>query len=274
MKKIWIFDKCVREAFWKIATAVLAVLSVGIIAVPEKHQVKTLIGFAIILVVCYIGVWIWANRKKSIVIKIRNTKIVIKEGDLFEQEGKKVIPVNEYFDTIVGSGIIDPRSIHAQYIRNYAKIPPNELYENIVSELKHVTPRGVDKERVPGGQIAYKLGTIFNDQNGFLLVAYSRFDKDNRAFLRSEDIAGCYINMWDQIDIHRGSDSISLPVLGASGIVRSISKDYSPQQLIELILWSFRISGINLTRNATLNIVVHSSLVKDVNFLKLKNYSD
>lgn len=274
MKKIWFFDKCVRDPFWKIATAVLAVLSVGIIAVPAKHQVKVLIGFAIILVVCYIGVWIWANKKKSIVIKIRNTKIVIKEGDLFEQEGKKVIPVNEYFDTIVGSGIIDPRSLHAQYIRNYAKISPDKLYENIVSELRPATIRAVNQKRTPGGQIAYKLGTIYNDQNGFLLVAYSRFDEDNRAFLHSEDIAECYINMWNQIDIHRGSDSISLPVLGSSGIVRSISRDYPPQQLIELILWSFRISSINLTRNATLNIVVHSSLVKDVNFLKLKNYSD
>ncbi len=274
MKKIWIFDRSVRELFWKTATAILAVFSVVIIVVPEECQYEAVFGLAIVLAVCYVGVWIYANRRRSVIIKIRNTKVIIKQGDLFKQKGKKVIPANEYFDTIVGSGIVDPQSLHAQYISKYAGVPPDKLYEDIVTELRSVKPRVIDETRVPGRQIAYKLGTVFNDQKGFLLVAYSRFDKDNRAFLCREDIAECYINMWDQIDIHRGSDSINLPVLGASGMVRSISTDYSPQQLIELILWSFRVSGINLARNATLNIIVHSSLVDDVNFLKLKNYSD
>ena len=79
--------------------------------------------------------------------------------------------------------------------------------------------------------------------------------------------------MWNEIDIHRGSNSIVLPVLGASGIVR-FRKTYTAQQLIELILWSFRISGIRLNKTATLTIVVHESLVNEIDFLKFSNYSD
>ena len=106
-----------------------------------------------------------------------------------------------------------------------------------------------------------------------LLLAYSRFDYDNRARLHNDDIVQCYTNMWNEIDIVRGTNSIAFPLLGAGGIIR-FEKPYTPQQLIELMLWSFRISGIQLSKNATLTIVVHKTVVNEVDFLKLKNYSD
>ncbi len=83
----------------------------------------------------------------------------------------------------------------------------------------------------------------------------------------------CYINMWNEIDKVRGNNSISIPLLGGSGLVR-FRKDYSPQQLIELLLWSFSISGIHLSRNATLRIVLGADVVHDIDMLRLMTYSE
>ena len=124
-----------------------------------------------------------------------------------------------------------------------------------------------------GGQIKYPLGTVYDDQDGYLLLAYSRYDSNNRARLSRDEIMQCYMNMWDQIDIHRGNNSICFPVLGGSGLVR-FDNDYSPQQLVELMLTSFRVSGINLSRNKPLQILVFGEMVDEIDFLKLADYGD
>lgn len=239
----------------------------------DEDQKISLIVLIALLIISYAIIVICANLKKKVQLKIRNTKIIIKEGDLFQEQGLKVIPVNEFFDVDIENGIIDPNTLHGQYIKNRSNKHPEELYKDIVTVLKSRNLKTVDQQRLSGKQTKYKLGTIYNDHQGFLLLAYSTFDGDNRARLHNDDIVQCYTNMWNEIDIVRGTNSIAFPVLGAGGIVR-FDKNYTPQQLIELMLWSYRISGIQLSRNATLTIVVHKSIVHDVDFLKLTNYSD
>ena len=268
-----IFNRWIFEKFGKIAAALATVFSIAIIYVQDEYQKTALIIFLSSLLLSYVGVAIHANVKKSAVLKIRNTKIIIKQGDLFEETGTKIIPMNEYFDVDIKNGVVDSASLHGQYIKNYASKTPDMLYDDIITALQSKKPKVADQKRPYGGQIKYKLGTIYDDKQGFFLLAYSKFDKDNRAFLKNDDIVQCYTNLWNEIDIIRGTKSIAFPVLGAGGIVR-FSKEYTPQQLIELILWSFRISGVHLSKKSTLSIIVHESLVKDIDFLKLSYYSD
>ena len=268
-----IFNRWILEIYTKWLVAIPTIFTIAIVYIPQEYQVFALIGLFIVLLLCYVIVAVWAMRLKKTTIRIRDTKVVIKQGDIFTEEGAKIIPVNEYFDVDTEHGIIDSDSLHGQYLNKYVKQKDRSaLYNNIIESLKSKKTITVDQER-SGGQIRYQLGTIYNDKNGFYLLAYSRFDLENRAFLGNEDIAGCYLNMWNEVDILRGSQSIALPVLGAGGIVR-FSKDYSTQQLIELILWSFRLSGIRLSKTAILTIVVHKSLVNEVDFLRLRTYSD
>lgn len=268
-----LFHKWVIEKFSKIAAAMTTVFSILIIYIPLQCQGMAFWVLLGVLFLSYLGVVICANLKKRVTIKIRNTKIIIKSGDLFKESGYKVIPVNEYFDVDIKNGIIDGNSLHGQYIEKYAKCSPKELYKNIIGSLGNKNLSIIDQQKELGGKNKYKLGTIYKDKHGFLLLAYSTFDNNNRAWLHNDDIVQCYTNMWNEIDIVRGSNSIAFPVLGAGGIVR-FDKDYTPQQLIELLLWSFRVSGIQLSRGATLTIVVHDSIARKIDFLKLKNYAD
>ena len=276
--KVSFFDRKVFKKYGDIITwgsVIITFLSV-IIPFPENwSRLCAVVILAVIFVVIYIGVWIWANRKKSTIIYLHETRILIEEGNLFAAPGKKLIPFNEYFDTEVGNGIIDEMSLNGQYIKKYTKNTPEDLYKSILSKLnsKGKKPVLVDESRLSGHKVKYELGTICDDGNNYLLMAYSHFDTDNRAYLTQEDILQCYINMWNEIDIIRGNDSISIPLLGGSGLVR-FRKDYSPQQLVELLLWSFSISGIHLSRNATLRIVLGKDVVQDIDLLRLMVYSE
>lgn len=268
-----IFNKWIFEKFGQIAATLATVFSIAIVYVRVQCQKTALILFLILLLLTYVTVVIYGNLKKHVNLKIGSTRIIIKQGDLFEETGIKIIPMNEYFDIDTEHGIVDPDSLHGQYLKNHASKQPDLLYNDIVKALQNKKPKTVDQKRPSGCQIQYELGTIFDDKQGYFLLAYSKFDKDNRAYLKSDDIVQCYMNMWNEIDIIRGTKSIAFPVLGAGGVVR-FSKDYTPQQLIELILWSFRISGVRLSKNATLTIVVHESFVDDIDFLKLSCFSD
>lgn len=176
----WIFEK-----FGKIAAALATAFSIAIIYIPVEHQKNALLVFLVLLFLIYVGIAVCANLKKSVTLRIRNTKIIIKQGDLFEESGSKVIPMNEYFDVDIENGVIDPNSLHGQYIRNYAGKSPEALYTEIVKGLQNKKPKTVDQERPYGGQIKYKLGTIYDDKKGYLLLAYSKFDRDNRAYLKN-----------------------------------------------------------------------------------------
>lgn len=277
--KINFFDRNVVRRYGSIISWFSAVVSIVAIVIPFPETWSRKIAL-IALFSCfglvYLCTWLWANKLNKVTITIRNTKIVIKEGDLFTENTKKVIPFNEYFDTHVGDGIIDEKSLNGIYIKKKANRSPSDLYNDIVLNLQDVrrkTPLSVDSERKSGGKIRFELGTLYDDGNDYFLLAYSRFDDQNRAYLSQNDLLRCYINMWSEIDILRGINSVSMPVLGGSGLVR-FSKDPTPQQLVELLLWSFRVSGINLSRNCTLNIIVHKGMLENINFLKLLSYSD
>lgn len=268
-----LFNKWICRRFFTVAGILSTVFSIAIIFIREDRQIAALIVLIALLIISYAIIVICANLKKKVHIKIRNTKIIVKEGDLFQEQGLKVIPVNEFFDVDIENGIIDPNTLHGQYISRHSGKQPEELYNDIVTALNNRRLEATDQNRPSGKQLKYKLGTIYNDRQGFLLLAYSSFDNDNRARLSNYGIVQCYTNMWNEIDIVRGTNSIVFPLLGAGGIVR-FDKMYTPQQLIELMLWSFRISGIQLSRNATLTIVVHKSVAKEIDFLKLTNYAD
>ena len=276
--KVGFFDRNVIKMYGGIIAWGSVILSFLALIIPfpvNWSRLWAAVVLAFLFVLVYIGVWVWANKKKSAIVYLHGTKILIEGGDLFAAPGKKLIPFNEYFDTEVGNGIIDEHSLNGQYIKKHSKKAPEELYECIVSQLKRrgKTPALVDATRQFGNKVKYELGTLYDDENDFWLMAYSRFDSDNRAYLTQEDILKCYINMWDEIDKLRGNYSIAIPLLGGSGLVR-FRKDFSPQQLVELLLWSFSISGIHLSRAATLRIVLGKDVVDDIDLLRLMTYSE
>ena len=270
--KVHFFDVNVRKMFYTFVTVLSTVFSFVFIfhTIPEDKECIAAVVFVAFLVFVYLAIWIYANCKNKATFKIRNTRIEVVVGDIFAENGKKIIPFNEYFDTIVDDVIIAKKSIHGQYIQKTIS-DIDKLDKEIVQTLGSDTVNRIDEKRKHGKKVAYKLGTIYKD-NDYWLLAYSRFDKNNRAYLTAKDYAECYANMWSEIDKYHAGNTVCIPVLGSGGIVRI--QDNTPQLLVENILWTFRLSGVNLGRTAALKIVVHESMADDIDFLKLKNLGD
>ena len=77
------------------------------------------------------------------------------------------------------------------------------------------------------------------------------------------------IEMWNELDILYSQDTIVIPLLG-SGTTRFKDYKISEQELLELILWTFKISKIKFTYPSKLIIVIHPSLMDKINLYKIK----
>ena len=276
--KVSFFNKQVIKTFCSFVSAISTAISLILIffPLPEDITVKLwhAVGLVTVFIVAYLIIWLCANARKEASLKINGIEVSVKTGDLFAENGNlKVIPFNEHFDTKVDDVIISRSSLNGIYINRYFNGAEKELARRIASDprLKKVvtvieTP---DKGR---SRMTYPLGTIHKEGN-FLLLAFSKFNQSNEAYLDDKSLWESLINMWREIGTTYAGKSIDLPLVG-SGITRLQNTNINGQDLLELILLSLKVSGLCLNWNVSINIIVHPNNAKHINFYKLENYLD
>ena len=118
--KVKFLDKRIRRVFLGIIGTVSTILSLALIffEIPEEWKIRSGFIFTFILCVIYVGIWVYANWLVKTSISLGGTSVHIKKGDIFLQDGLKVIPFNEYFDTSVDDKIIARNSLNGKYITN------------------------------------------------------------------------------------------------------------------------------------------------------------
>ncbi len=186
----------------------------------KSHAVLAWILLAVIVVGCGIYAWCQVYRKKEIAIRIEeNFKLTIKQGNLFDQKGIIVIPVNDYFDTHVGDGVIDPKSVHGQFITNLFRDRIAELDAKIAKSLKEQGLTGASKkQRAIGNNVSYPLGTcavVYDGGNRYVCVVTTEFDDDNVAHLTRDKLSVVMNGLFNQLEIFSGTDKVSMPIVGA-----------------------------------------------------------
>lgn len=128
----------------------------------------------------------------------------------------------------------------------------------------------VNHKRKVGKTQKYSLGTIFVN-NDYLLTAFSKFDDKNRAFLTMPDYLAFLINFWDKVNRIYAQKSVSVPIFG-SGITRiKEHKNISDEDLLKIMLWTFRISEMRFKFPAKLTIVIHKDKIDKINLLDIKS---
>lgn len=269
--KVSFFDRTLRKDYWTILSIIAVVFTLGsiFISIPNDRKLVVAIMFLCVLLVIYIIMWIRANLLKKMKISINNSVVEVRIGNIFEEEELKVIAFNEYFDTLVDNVIISERTLNGMFIKNVLKdvAELDTLIEN--DEYLSEKISGTNQNRRHGKKNRYKLGTIFK-HNDYLLTAFTKFDDENRAFLSMNDYVNFLLNFWNEVDIIYNGRSVSIPLLG-SGITRF--KEYNSitdQELLELLIWSFKISRIKFTYPSKASIIIHDSKMDKINFYKLK----
>lgn len=272
--KVSIFDKKLIKIFYAILGGVSIITSITFVFIEINKATKTIIGVSlfIILVLTYLFIWIYLNKKSSIHLKVNNSKIEVKFGDIFEERADfKVVAFNEYFDTIVDDKIIAKTTLNGIFINKFFKDNVGELDE-IISNDTHLNDSIIidNNLRISGKKIKYKLGTICV-VNDYFLTALTHFDNDNRAYLEMNDFIDCMLNFWNEVDRVYAGKTIALPILG-SGITRFKGYDnISDQELLELIIWTFKVSRIKFTYPSKVKIVVYKGKSDKINLIKLKD---
>ena len=76
---------------------------------------------------------------------------------------------------------------------------------------------------------------------------------------------------WDQVNSVYALKSVSTAIFG-SGITRIKGhKSISDEDLLKIILWTFRISEMRFKYPAKLTIVVHKDKIEQINLLDIKS---
>ncbi|MDN8553955.1 DUF6430 domain-containing protein [Citrobacter werkmanii] len=273
MAKVNFFDTRIVKKFSDYTSTISTIFSLLLIFVdiPTENKITLGIIFLFTLSLLYFGIWLKSNNLTEVNLDVEGSIVTVKAGDLFLQDGFKVIAFNEYFDTQVDDNIISHKSLNGLYIDNHISGPISDLDQR-VSNYKFDEDEilEVNQERKVGKKQKYSLGTIFVNED-YLLTAFSKFDDKNRAFLTMPDYLGFLINFWDKVNRIYAQKSVSVPIFG-SGITRiKEHKNISDEDLLKIMLWTFRISEMRFKFPAKLTIVIHKDKIDKINLLDIKS---
>ena len=216
-------------------------------------------GLVIIVsrIISLCGIWLvvlWLFwRRKSVRLEGDDYLIKVEYGDIFKtHKCKKVISFDECYSTKVGEapGDIKPTSICGEYLKLNPDLDIQRLIQqtNLKSESRKSKYQHKDR---------YKSGTILANGDD-LLLAFVPLDEDGRGVFSSVwDYEQCLFNMWNEIDKYYGQHDVCIPILGA-GITRigdGTNGHLSQQKLLDLIIWSYKMSPHKIKKPYCLRII-------------------
>ena len=198
------------------------------------------------------------KQKKPIHFSINGNQGEIRSGDIFLTDGLKVIPFNEYYDTIVDDVIISKKSLNGVFIADHVQdvAALNERINNADNDSSSL--ESIEEH----GRKRYPLGRII-PYEGYLLLAFSHFNANNEAHIDVSDYEKCLFQMWREIRrTHSGKDVV-LPLIGSGittfdGIMKKDNTD-----LLKCILCTLRSSGVQL--NGKVSIILTDEVRKTIN---------
>lgn len=189
-------------------------------------------------------------KKEKLTISInKRTEMTIEKGNILNAPGLRVIPVNEFFDTHLGDGIIKDTSIHGQFLTQYKDRIP-EVQKLINKQLAKINPLPSNRTRnmVAGlPQKRYPLGTCIRliiDKQCYLLVATTRFNSNEHVEVSAEEFPEVIRKMFNGIEQLHDGNAVYLPLIG-SGIA---GYELTNMQILNTIIQSaHNANKLNLT---------------------------
>ena len=252
--------------FFKIScTWALSVITLVFAFVPEAsfdgckllkdapYEVNVMINRVLTFIAVFVIVII-VHVRRSICIKGHGYNIRIEYGDMLKKDScKRVINFDECFTTSVGDEPSDVKrsSICGQYLVANPIYNMQALIEKAQLKPAKGKSRYQSKERYESGRL------VPNGDD--LLMAFAKLDKDGRGcFFSREEFLDCLSILWNEIDKYYGQKDVCIPILG-SGITRFEDKLLTQQELLDIIVASYKLSSYKIKPPYQLHIVCKKS---------------
>ena len=92
--------------------------------------------------------------------------------------------------------------------------------------------------------------------------------------LEVNEYINCLMNFWNECDVFYSRYTVVMPLLG-SGITRFHGYvEITDQEILEIILWTFKVSKIKFKYPSSLKIVLTNNTLKKINLYEIKNRFD
>lgn len=273
-RKVTFFDNNLVKNFWAHLSVLLTIFGGVVLFIddtPLKERWIFPVVLILVLIVWYVFLWWRASNLKDIDLDIESTTISIVTGDLFKQDGLKAIPFNEYFDTQVDDEVISKASLNGIFIKDILSGEVEQLDSHILSyKFREENILEKNTTRIAGKNQKYQIGTVCLYED-YLLTAFSKFNDKNQAYLTMPEYLEFLIKFWDEINVVYAQRSVSVPIFG-SGITRiKEHKNITDEELLKIMLWTFRISETRFKYPAKLNIVIHKDKIDKINLFEIKS---
>lgn len=207
--------------------------------------------------------------RDEIALEINGMKVIVKQGDIFKADGRKVIPFNEYFDTQVDDVVIDKASLNGRLILDYLddegrKALSEAIISNDNSSLIKQHDAEANKDKFPLGRI--KVFTYADEE--YLLLALNHFNAQNEAHTNRGEYEQTLRTMWKEIDRTNASKPIFLPLVGTGKTRIDDMREMTIMEFLKCILCTLRTSKIRLVEPIT--ILLTKDALEEINLYELK----
>lgn len=180
-----------------------------------------------------------------------------------------MINFNEYFDTLVDNKIIAKNSLNGKFITDVLKSNTKNLDDEIEKQLSDKIIE-INNKRKSGKKKKYKLGEIVEYED-YLLTSLTKFTIDNRAVLSLKEYLSFLMNFWDNLDKIYADRCVNITLFGSSSLTRfTDAYEINDQDLIEIIIWSFKISKIKFKYPTKITMILSNDIIKKINLYKIK----
>ena len=270
-------NKAVLSKEWKdsfvysssIMAAIMALLdvcdlSIGNIDPPLLWWKKLLVILIIyVAITLFVRLYIKIISNRKLKLDVRGISVTIKSGDIFSANGWKLIPFNEYYDTLVNDKVISRNSLNGIFIERHVK-DINEL-NAAISIAK--TESSYFPHYVKEGRLAFPLGRIITYKD-YLMLAFAHFDERNVAHISRPEYEQCLFNMWKEIRRVYANKPINIPLIGSGITSFDDLPEKSNSELLKCILCTLQTSGENF--NQPITIILTPTIMKEINTYRMK----
>lgn len=215
-----------KKLFWKHFAAAIAALSAtatlstalfDLDTIKECWLYGVIGGLTVLAGSMAYAVWQIRSAKNISLSLSSEQKVKISEGDLFQKEGVICIPVNEFFDTHVGDGVVDKDTLHGMFINKYFSDRIPELENKIKEKLAGLKAKECKRRLDFCPTKQYPLGTcvdIRDGENLYVLFALSHFNEKDTAFLSRTEYTEVIQSLMDHLSSIVENRMVFMPLFG------------------------------------------------------------